>query len=201
VGLVLALLRKTARMNSDVKAGKWNKLMGNLLFGKKAGIVGFGRIGKRVAKMLSAFGAEAAFSDPLVDTPDAGGFAKMQLENLLSWADIVTIHVSGSKVNPLFIGDEEFRLMKDGACIVNVSRGGVLDERALYAALKDGKLSGAALDVFQEEPYCGNLIELENVILTPHIGSYALEARTGMEMDAVKNLIEGIGENPGGEMR
>jgi D-3-phosphoglycerate dehydrogenase len=116
----------------------------------------------------------------------------MQLNELLSWADIITIHVSASKENPLFIGDDEFRLMKKGACIVNVARGGLLDEGALYAALKEGKLSGAALDVFQEEPYRGNLVELQNVILTPHIGSYALEARTGMEMDAVKNLIEGL---------
>ncbi|MDI6688200.1 MAG: NAD(P)-dependent oxidoreductase, partial [Desulfobacterales bacterium] len=89
------------------------------------------------------------------------------------------------------IGKEEFKKIKKGAWIINVSRGEVIDETELYNALKEGHLSGAALDVFEEEPYTGLLKELDNVILTPHIGSYAKEGRINMEIEAVKNLLDG----------
>jgi D-3-phosphoglycerate dehydrogenase len=194
VGLILDLLRRVSRMDRDLKAGRWEKMMGNLLYGKKVGIIGFGRIGQKVAELLSAFGAELAYCDI-----KPGSFnikcSGMEFQEILGWADIVTLHLSVAAEQCPVIGSEQIRLMKEGAWLVNVSRGGVVDEGALYHALKDGHLSGAALDVFDKEPYKGPLKELNNVILTPHIGSYAKEARVRMELEASDNLLRGLGES------
>lgn len=188
VGLILNLLRKINQMDASIRDGRWEKQMGNLLSGKKIGVVGFGRIGRKVAGMLSFFGCEIMFADPFVEDGTLG-FKKLPLEELLSVADIVTLHVpSGDRL----IGAREIGLMKKSAWLVNVSRGGVVDEEALYHALKEGHISGAALDVFEQEPYTGLLRELNNVILTPHIGSYAKESRIEMEMQAVENLLRGL---------
>lgn len=190
LGLVLSLMRKTHKMNADIKGGRWEKLMGNLLYKKKVGIKGFGRIGRRVAELLSLFGCEIAYSDPFVGD-GLLGFRNIPLEELLGWADIVSIHVP---VSEQLMGADKLMLMKKGAWLLNTSRGGVIDEAKLYDLLKSGHLSGAALDVFAEEPYSGPLKELDNVILTPHIGSYARESRIEMEMQAVENLLRGIRE-------
>lgn len=188
VGLILNLLRKINQMDASIRDGRWEKQMGNLLSGKKIGVVGFGRIGRKVAGMLSFFGCEIMFADPFVEDGTLG-FKKLPLEELLSVADIVTLHVpSGDRL----IGAREIGLMKKSAWLINVSRGGVVDEEALYHALKEGHISGAALDVFEQEPYTGLLRELNNVILTPHIGSYAKESRIEMEMQAVENLLRGL---------
>lgn len=188
VGLMLNLLRKTVRMDTEIRAGRWNKLMGNLLSGKKVGIVGFGRIGKKVFELLKAFDCEMSYFDPFIkgSAPDARCFPK---EELLRWADIITIHAASKE---RIIGEKELRSMKDGAWLINVSRGEAVDENALYGELKNGRLSGAALDVFREEPYGGPLKDLSNVILTPHIGSYAKESRVMMEREAVENLLKGL---------
>lgn len=188
VGLMLDLLRKVSHMDRKLREDQWQKRMGNLLCGKKVGIKGFGRIGKKVALLLKPFGCEIVYADPIVEDGTLG-FRRLSLEDLLSWADIISIHVS---VSERLIGEKEFQLMKKGAWLVNTSRGGVVDESILYEYLKNGYLSGAALDVFEEEPYNGPLKELDNVILTPHIGSYAKEARVEMEMQAVVNLLKGL---------
>lgn len=188
IGLILNLLRKISLMDRDVHSGKWKKNMGNLLCGKRVGIIGYGRIGQKVAELLAALGCEISYHDPAIKDK-AGKYRPMQLTELLEWADIITIHVSGKAQ---IIGDGELKRMKKGAWLINVSRGGTVDEEALYSPLKDGRLSGAALDVFGEEPYKGPLKELDNVILTPHIGSYAMESRIKMEREAVENLLKGL---------
>jgi D-3-phosphoglycerate dehydrogenase len=190
VGLILDLLRKVSQMDRAMRNKQWQKRMGSLLYGKKIGIKGFGRVGKKVAELLSPFGCELAYADPFVED-GLLGLNRLSLEDLLGWADIITIHVS---VSEKLIEEREFGLMKKGAYIINTSRGGVIDELILYEYLKNGQLSGAALDVFEQEPYTGSLKELDNVILTPHIGSYAKEARVNMELQAVKNLLEGLKE-------
>lgn len=188
LGLMLDLLRKISRMDNELRSGQWDKKMGNLLSGKRVGIKGFGRIGKKVAELLKPFGCEIAYADPFVED-GLLGLCRLSLEDLLKWADIVTIHVG---VHEMLIGEKEFQLMKKGAWLINTSRGGVVDEPVLYEYLKNGYLSGAALDVFEQEPYAGPLKDLNNVILTPHIGSYAKEARTAMEMESVRNLLNGL---------
>jgi len=189
IGLMLNLLRHVSQMGNELKMGQWKKRMGNLLCEKRVGIKGFGRIGRKVAELLRPFGCEIAYADPFVED-GLLGLQRMSLKDMLCWADIVTIHVG---VGDRLIGEKEFQCMKEGALIINTSRGGVVDESVLYEYLKNGNLSGAALDVFEEEPYFGALKELDNVILTPHIGSYAKEARVEMERQAVENLLKGLG--------
>lgn len=189
VGLMLGLLRKVVRMDRALRKGEWNKLMGNLLTEKTIGIIGFGRIGRKVVELLAPFRCRVAFSDPAV-TDEALGATPMPLDDLLGWADIVSVHVSA---NTRILGEDRLRRMKEGAWLVNLSRGEVVDEEALIRLLVDGRLAGAALDVFEHEPYKGKLAELDNVILTPHVGSYAREGRIEMEKQAMDNLLKGLG--------
>src|SRR3989339_407370 len=177
IGLVLNLLRRIGEMDRTIRVGGWKKIMGNLIAGKKVGIIGFGRIGRKTADLFAALGCEIGFFDPLIKE-SIGKNKALTKETLLGWADIVTIHVSGSQQ---VIGTTELAIMKQGAWLINVARGGVVDEQALYENLKNGRLAGTAIDVFSQEPYNGPLLELANVIVTPHIGSYAKEARIKME--------------------
>ena len=191
VGLILDLLRKITQMDKELKHGTWKKRMGNLLFGKKVGIIGFGRIGKRVGELLTAFETELAYCD-LEPKTCAYNCDKREFHEIISWADILTLHLSSSVSCCPVIGLRELHSMQKGGWLINVSRGGVVDEEALFRVLTEGQLAGAALDVFDQEPYTGPLRELDNIILTPHIGSYAREARVTMELQAVENLIDGL---------
>jgi len=194
IGLILNLLRRVNEMDTALRAGKWTKITGNLLTGKKVGIVGFGRIGRKVANLLNALGAEPMYYDVEEKKDVYKWCKKCDLDELLKESDILSLHLSFSGKSNAFIGGKELKLMTPGSLLINVSRGGAVDEEALYDSLKKGHLAGAALDVFKEEPYSGRLRELKNVILTPHIGSYAKEARVKMEVDAVKNLLVALGE-------
>jgi D-3-phosphoglycerate dehydrogenase len=180
-------------MDNELKIGKWHKQMGNLLNGKKVGIVGFGRIGQKVAALMAGFGVEIAYYD--VEEKLSNLPAKlMPKEDILRWADIVTLHCNMPADSGYLLGKREFEILKDGGWVINTSRGELIDENALYNALKSGKLSGAALDVFSKEPYDGKLKELDNVITTPHIGSYARESRIQMEIQAVENLLKALND-------
>lgn len=189
IGLMIDMLRRISKMDRDIRSGVWEKYTGNLLSEKKVGIIGFGKIGQKVAELLMPFGCEIVCYD--IRTEDKELKIKIaSLDEILRTSDIISIHVSSKEQ---IIGREEFKKIKKGAWIINVSRGGVIDEAELYKALKEGHLSGAALDVFEREPYTGPLKELDNVILTPHIGSYAKEGRINMEIEAVENLLSGGG--------
>lgn len=191
LGLILALLRNIPQGDGQVKRGVWQKKMGNLLAEKKLGVIGFGRIGRRVAELALAFGAETAFYD--IASPAATQRTKaLALSPLLAWADIVTVHCSGSADTSALLGAQELRSMKKGSWLVNTSRGNLVDEAALTSLLQEGHLAGAALDVFGREPYDGPLTKLENTILTPHIGSYAKECRARMEAEAAENLVRAL---------
>jgi len=189
IGLIFDMLRRISKMDRDVRSGVWEKYTGNLLIEKKVGIIGFGKIGQKVAELLMPFGCEIVCYDIRKEDKEL----KIKIassDEILRTSDIISIHVSSKEQ---IIGREEFKKIKKGAWIINVSRGGVIDESELYKALKKGHLSGAALDVFEQEPYSGPLKELDNVILTPHIGSYAKEGRINMEIEAVKNVLNGAG--------
>lgn len=193
VGLILALLRKICRQDSNIREGIWKKEMGTLLMGKCVGIIGLGKIGKYVAGILSAFGCKIIYFDLHVEA-STEGYCKMPLTDVLNKSDIVSLHLPYSKENHHLINESTINEMKKGAFLINASRGGLVDEKALHAALKNGKLAGAGMDTFEKEPYDGPLKELDNVVLTPHIGSYAKEERIKMEIQAVENLLEGINE-------
>lgn len=190
VTIMLDLLKNVSNMNRDLKTGTWNKMTGFMLNGKHIGIIGLGRIGRRVAKLLSVFGVEIAYTD-VQDMKN--GYTYMEKQELLAWADIITVHASDCKEGTYIIGADDIRVMKETSYIVNTSRGRFIDEDALYDALKNKRIQGAALDVYIEEPYKGRLCSLDNIILTPHISSSAKEGRAVMEMEAVQNLFKGLG--------
>jgi len=192
VALILNVLRRINFMDRQVRSGAWSKEMGQLLSGKTVGIIGLGRIGKRVAELLRPFGVKILASEPKLDKKwvEKNKVRLTFLEELLRESDVVTLHIPYAEQNRNLINAERLKIMKRGAILVNTSRGGLVDEDALYRALKSEHLGGAALDVMEVEPYRGPLKELNNVILTPHIGSYALEARVQMEIEAAKNLID-----------
>lgn len=191
VTIMLDLLKNVSNMNAYIKAGNWNKMSGLMLNGKKIGIIGFGRIGKRVAELLKPFGVDIAYTDIEDKHSD---YSFMSKNELIKWADIITIHSSFCEEGQYIIGSDELNQMED-SYLINTSRGRFVDEDALYESLKKGMLAGAALDVFQTEPYKGKLIEFDNVILTPHVASSAKEGRAVMEMEAVQNLLKGLGIN------
>lgn len=188
LGLMLSAFRLIVAQDRQIRANVWQKRMGNLLQGKTVGIIGFGAIGRRVGQLVTAFGAKVVYFDPV---PKEGSFATpVSLVELLGQADVISIHADGSKT---ILGENELiNNCKKGVIVINTARGGLVDEKALHKALTSGGVSFACLDVFENEPYCGPLCYLDNVILTPHIGSYALEARVAMEMQAMENLLEGL---------
>ena len=199
LGYALDLLRRVSVMDREVREGLWKKHMGNLLQGKNLGIIGFGRIGRAVADVFAFMGCRVSFYDPFV-TSDQDQFTRLEPADLLAWADIVTLHCArppdGSKV----LDAAGIASMKPGAWLINAARGGLVDEDALCDALQNGRLSGAALDVFDREPYSGPLAALPNVVLTPHIGSYARESRIQMEIDTIRNLLDALDQAASGEV-
>jgi D-3-phosphoglycerate dehydrogenase len=188
LGLILAGLRAIALQDRMLREGRWQKLMGGLLQGKLVGIIGFGNIGQRVGELAQAFGARVIYCD--VQTREVSWARKADLAEILMEADIITLHASGKKC---ILGPEEFNSLGNrGILLINTARGELLDEEALCACLVDGQVGCACLDVFSEEPYSGILRCQNNVILTPHIGSYAHEARQLMEETALSNLLQGL---------
>ncbi len=194
LGLMLDLLRGISTEDRLVRSGVWQKNMGSLFSGKTLGIMGLGRIGRRVVELTQPFGLKyiAWDNSPDRQCADKYGIEFDGLDELLAKADIVTIHLPYTPELKGLIGERELGLMKRNAILLNAARGGLMDEAALYNVLKAGRLAGAALDVFEREPYTGPLAELDNVILTPHIGSYAREARVDMETQAAENLLKGL---------
>lgn len=192
LGIMIDLLRKISTQNEMVKNEKWKKYMGSLLSKKTIGIVGLGRIGRRVAEILLSVGSEVIAADPYIDNEwvSKHKIDVITLEELVEKSDIITLHINMNKENYHMFGEQIISKMKNGSYLINTSRGGLVDEGALYKALKEKHLSGAALDVMEEEPYNGKLRELDNIILTPHIGGYAVESRINMELEAAQNLIK-----------
>lgn len=191
LGLILSLLRNTFCMDREIRNGNWKKRMGNLLHSKKVGIIGLGRIGRKVAQLLKPYEVDISYFD-ISEIRNPVDATYKPLNELLDWADIISLHCSSQGPERQILAETEIGKMKPGAWLINVSRGDLIDEDALYNSLKEGRLKGAALDVYASEPYSGPLKELDNVILTPHIGSYAQESRIEMEIQAVQNLIRGL---------
>lgn len=194
LAMTMSLLRRIPQANANLKQKKWKKEIGNLLFGKKIGIIGLGRIGRMVAEQFRSLGNQViGFDlDPDSNWAQHNGVLLSDMDTLLKEADIITLHIPGNADRTPVIGPSKLSKCKAGAFLINAARGGVVDEDALYQALKLNKLKGAAVDVFSKEPYNGPLCELDNAILTPHLGSYASEGKLQMEIDAVKNLIQAL---------
>ena len=184
--------RGVARFDRDIREGRWQKRTGILVQGKTVGFIGFGRIGKRAAGLFSALGCKIVYCDPFVKDKT---FSKKEMDDLVRISDIVVLTAEAKET---IITKELLSRFKEKAILINTARGSLIDENALYDALKSEKLFAAGVDVFENEPYEGKLVGLKDIVLTPHIGSYAKETRMRMEKEAVQNLIKGFsGEESG----
>lgn len=197
IAMVFSLLRKIPQADSNLKNGIWKKETGNLLFGKTMGVVGLGRIGKMVAELFSFLGCQVLGFDlkPDKDWAKKNAIELVELDELMSNSDIITLHVPPSKDKSPVIGKDHLLKMKCTSFLINAARGGVVDETILVELLSERKIAGAAIDVFSNEPYNGPLTSLDNVVLTPHLGSYAAEGKLQMEIDAVNNLIKSLNDD------
>ena len=190
IGAIISLLRFIPQMNQDMHEYKWNKQIGRQLKDKNVVIIGFGRIGQQVGQLLKSFNADIIAVDPEL-SGKINNIPIIKLEDALKEADIILLHCSGEHT---LLGEHEFGLMKKGVYVINAARGDLINESAFIKAINKGQIAGAWIDTFSQEPYSGPLCQYEQVILTPHIGSYTLECRKQMEMEAVNNLINGFVE-------
>lgn len=190
VGSIFVLIKRIDLLNRSVKAKKWERSSGSLLKYKKIGIVGYGRIGKSVVKILKNFGCKFLIYEKKKIMNK--NFKNTSLQKLFKESDIVTIHLNYNLKNKNLINKKYFKLMKKNSFLINTSRGELLNEDDLYKVLKSKKISGVLLDCFKNEPYYGKLIKLKNAILTPHIASYTEETKKLMEEESSKNIFDSI---------
>jgi D-3-phosphoglycerate dehydrogenase / 2-oxoglutarate reductase len=192
VAMVFDLMRHLSYHTAVLKSKQWKKKAGRLLTEQVVGVVGLGRIGKRVAEIFRALGVQVIGSDcrPDLDWAEQKSVEMMELQELLKLADIVSINLSPQENGRAIFDQAVFSNMKDGAVLVNTSRGNLVDEDALAQAIKSGKLAGAGMDVFSEEPYRGPLCDFDNVVMTPHVATLTKESRLQMETESVQNLLE-----------
>lgn len=191
LGLMLTALRQICQTDRLLREKEWPRSQGRLLAAQVVGIVGLGRVGRRVAHLCQAFGAEVVAHDSYIEQSPQG-VKLISLNELLVKADIVSLHLTYDAHTHHLLNKEAFARMKRGAIVINTARGGLIDEAALAEALLSGQLDGAALDVFEQEPYRGPLLQCDKAILTSHIGSLAREARQRMEVEAAENLLRGL---------
>ncbi|MCD6470740.1 hydroxyacid dehydrogenase [Candidatus Bathyarchaeota archaeon] len=205
VTLILALCKRLFFMMNHLKKGRWRTIDTTLtheLMGKTVGIIGLGGIGRKVAEKLMGFKVRLIYYDPYVPEEKGRelGAMKVDLNTLLQESDIITIHARLTKETRGLIGEEELKKMKNTAFLVNTARGAIIDEKALYRALKEGWIAGAALDVFEREPPQPDnpLLKLDNVILTPHIAAWTYESLRRQAFMAAEETVRVL---KGGEPR
>ena len=195
VGLALSLLRGVHRANAAIRQGRWTRIQGRRLATITVGVVGVGRIGRRVIRLLAAFGTQILAND----------LAPARLDHPVEWvdkptlyrrADLVTLHVPLTRLTRNLVGSDQLAMMRPGALLINTCRGGVVDETALADALRDGRLSGAAVDTFVDEPYDGELVTVDTCLITAHMGSMSSDCRIHMEHGAARNVVAFLRGNP-----
>ncbi len=194
MALMMALARYVAPANENLKKGKWmrKEYVGVELRDKVLGVVGLGRIGTAVAKRAQGFEMQTIGYDPFVteEKAKAIGIKLMNLEEVFKTADFLTIHMPLTKETKNLINTKTFEIMKDGVRIINVARGGIVNEQDLYEAVKSGKVAGAAIDVFETEPTTESpLFELENIVVTPHLGASTEEAQVNVALDVAHDIV------------
>lgn len=196
MGEIILLMRRTFEASTQLHGGVWNKSSSGSheVRGLTLGIVGYGKIGSQVSDLAEALGMRVVFSD-ISHVLARGNARPVSFSELLATSDVITLHVDGKTQNRDLFGAEEFRAMKDGACLINLSRGFVVDHEALARYLKSGKLSGAAVDVFPQEPESGGAFSsplrgLPNVILTPHVGGSTEEAQQNIGQFVSARMID-----------
>ncbi|MDD3274258.1 MAG: phosphoglycerate dehydrogenase [Candidatus Omnitrophica bacterium] len=196
--MILTLSRNIAQASASMKKGEWkrSKFMGVELYNKVLGIVGFGRIGSEVAKRALSFGMKVLAFDPFLSAQVAEdiGVESAELAKVLQEADYITVHTPLTDETRHMISDKEFNLMKNGVRVVNCARGGIIDEAALIKAVKEGKVAGAALDVFEKEPLNpeSELLKLDHVVTTPHLGASTEEAQINVAIEVAEIVRDAL---------
>lgn len=199
VALLLALLKKIPAADHSVKSGEWNRKAfgGTELYEKCVGIVGLGKIGREVLIRLKAFGVSILGYDPHLNDEEICGLGAepSTLQNLIANSDIITLHVPLTHETRGMLGAAEFQRMKDGVFIVNAARGGIVVEAALEEGLASGKVAGAALDVYEQEPVDpdSTLLKRTNVIATPHVAATTGEAQRRVAVQIARSVLEVLG--------
>lgn len=193
---IISCLRSATESHYNLKNGNWVKPMGSLLKGKKVGIIGLGQVGKRLVKLLKPFEVKIFAIDAYPDKvfAEENGVKLTELNSLLKESDIISIHIPFTNENRYLLDEPQINMLKENAVLLNVSRGGLINEIALFKFLKQNSQASAYIDTFEEEPYNGPLKELNNIVLTPHIGSYAKEVRIAMEKEAANKVIKFFNE-------
>ncbi len=201
LGHMLSLARHIPYADRSMREGRWEKkkLKGMELQGKMLGIIGFGRIGREVCKLALAMGMKCMAYDPLLSDEQIkeNDATPASIEEILKNADFVSIHTPLTEKTRHMISSPQLEMMKSSAYIINCARGGIIDEDALYEALKNGKIAGAALDVYENEPYTGKLTELDNVVFTPHLGASTREGQIRAGVICAEQILKVLnGEEP-----
>ena len=187
---ILSLSRRIVEADRLVRIGTWQPLMGSLISEQTIGLIGYGRIGKMVASLLLNFGAKVIVHDKFY--VEESHTKSVSLQELLKESDIVSLHLPYNSENHHFINSSNLKLMKKGSLLINIARGGLVDELALLSEIESGRLGGAALDCFEIEPYNGPLTKCPNVQISAHMGSYAKESRSMQETEACVGLLKGL---------
>jgi len=186
----LTLSRNILFSNSQLHKRNWVKTISSGIMDSALLIVGYGRIGRKTAELFRPLGAKIFVVDPNISKKDLiYGEKLVDLKEGLNLANIVTLHASGGHT---ILDEEQFRWMQDGVILLNAARGSLINEKALIDSLKSKKVASAWCDVFSEEPYSGELVNYDNVLLTPHISTYTNHCRKSMEIEAVNNLIDNL---------
>ena len=201
IGMLLSISRNIPAANGSMKSGKWErkKYMGVEVNGKVLGVIGLGRVGYEVSKMAKGLGMRIVAYDPFISQDKARelGIALSSFTDVISVADFITMHTPLVKDTHHLIGKEAFAQMKEGVRVINCARGGILDEAALAAAIRSGKVAGAALDVFENEPpKTSELLELGEVIMTPHLGASTKEAQKAAAVTIAEEVITALKNKP-----
>ena len=200
MGLMVTVARNIPRIDRDIRNGYWNKYLGGELWQKRLGLIGLGNIAKGVVHRAKGFDMQVSAYDPYASpaTADAYGVQLQSFEEVISQSDFVSLHAPLTEETKDMFSSEQFKMMKPTSYLINTARGGLVDEQALYIALKNGEIAGAGLDVFVEEPLKNSrLVELENVVLTAHTGTHTKESIERMGTMAVENVLRVLrGETP-----
>jgi D-3-phosphoglycerate dehydrogenase len=197
--LMLMISRDILNANASLKRGEWGRYSGTVVGGKTLGLIGMGRIGQAVAQRALGFQMRMLAYDPFISTQklEEIGAKTVSLDELLTEADYVSLHAPVTDETRALINADTLGKMKSTAYLINTSRGELVDEEALYQALKNHRIAGAGLDVFSEEPPTRHdLINLPNVIATPHIGAHSTEAITNVSIMAAQNVISALRGEP-----
>jgi D-3-phosphoglycerate dehydrogenase len=191
MGLILSLLRSIPIADRRIRAGQWKRESGRRIGECTVGIIGVGRIGTRVLRHLEGFRPRAVLLNDVAPRPMAlpASVKWATKEEIYANADVITLHLPLSPHTRMLIGREQLLSMKPDAVLINTSRGGIIDEAALAAVLTEGRLAGAGIDVFEVEPYYGELARIERCVLTAHMGSMSIDCRAQMEIEATEEAV------------